>query len=652
MYRDDLLNQLQNILIQMSAIGCFSYRFNGGSFAPSGRECQLRRGLADQKCQQQSAPTDCDRFFEYKLHAFRVALRRGQNGLLSKFSLDLPKTLHLCSQSDERHRQTTPTHASLIDIASLLSFILSSSSDNADITDADDNDEIERQRQSHRIRIALQFFPFKIKFYPIILFTNNSLVFSDDNESLSAATSSLIQSIACFESPCFPIKAASKSIAPRVAAKVLHNMYVDDLATSCKSLNEARRLAAHQEELMASGGFHRTSGLATSRLRLVQSQRKNGRQKPKSKGCLWKTLGIYLDHKKDHLTFISPDTVRRDGRDSKPQLLRTASSIFDLLGSRDVLGRTLARGRGLTVGQGKREMKELPLIKVPCTLVPVPLVQVKRVELHAFCDTSELAYGTVVYLRAALDLQVHSTTYSSDSEVALAWVRSAANSGKPFGRNRVEEIQQLVEPASWRHCPGKNNPADWLSRGVAVTKLVAGSQWWHGPRWLAGLPQTWPRKQEDSEHGPLIPPEEERTAHCRRFTKNCCSPARERQGARELQDAEEMWVRLTQEEEFRAEIEALVHHGRVAAHSRISQFDPYMDECGVLRAWEGAFGELRFVGVHAIPGNPPGESRVDRWIDSPMSPAAATCRGGADTGFPPTTLLGPEGTSSSEAHGT
>ncbi|KRY10169.1 hypothetical protein T12_11213 [Trichinella patagoniensis] len=66
----------------------------------------------------------------------------------------------------------------------------------------------------------------------------------------------------------------------------------------------------------------------------------------------------------------------------------------------------------------------------------------------------------------------------------------------------------------------------------------------------------------------------------------------------------------------------------------------------------GAFGELRFVGVHAIPGNPPGESQVDRWIDSPMSPAAATCWGGADTGLPPTTLVGPEGTSSSEAHGT
>ncbi|KRX83271.1 hypothetical protein T06_11153 [Trichinella sp. T6] len=334
--------------------------------------------------------------------------------------------------------------------------------------------------------------------------------------------------------------------------------------------------------------------------------------------------------------------------------------------ARDVLGRTLARERGMTVGQGKREMKELPLIKVPCTLVPVPLVQVKRVELHAFCDTSELAYGTVVYLRvetcaqralvnlvtaktrfapikrltrlehypqAALDLQVHSTTYSSDSEVALAWVRSAANSEKPLGRNR---------PGRGCDEAGSGKPM------VARSKMALGTA--ANMAAEAGRPRARPtdptggRTHVRKGTWALMTTEDPLhldKAHCRRFTKNCRSPARERQGARELQDAEVMWVRLTQEEEFRAEIEALVRHGRVAAHSRISQFHPYMDECGVLRAWGGAFGEIRFVGVHAIPGNPPGESRVDRWINSPMSPAAATCRGGADTGLPPTTLLSP-----------
>ncbi|XP_003376284.1 hypothetical protein Tsp_00482 [Trichinella spiralis] len=107
-------------------------------------------------------------------------------------------------------------------------------------------------------------------------------------------------------------------------------MYVDDLATSCESLNKARTLAAQREELIASGGFHlyKWASDVPAALSAIPTKKRS----TEAKGCLWKTLGIYLDHKKNHLTFISPETVRRDGRDSKPQLLRTASSIFDLLG--------------------------------------------------------------------------------------------------------------------------------------------------------------------------------------------------------------------------------------------------------------------------------------------------------------------------------
>ncbi|KRY10188.1 hypothetical protein T12_8049 [Trichinella patagoniensis] len=239
----------------------------------------------------------------------------------------------------------------------LSEFILSSSSDNADITDADDNDEIERQRQSHRIRIALQFFPFKIKFYPIILFTNNSLVFSDDNESLSAA--------------------------PRAAAEVLHNMYIDDLATSCESLNEARRLAAQQEELMTSGGFHRTSGLATSNPNgktVDRSQRMPLEDAGNLFGSQEGPSDLYLSAYAATAEIPSPSCCARHPAYSTCRLFgpihgKGQDLIPVPMTARDVLGRTLARGRGMTV------------------------VQVKRVELHAFCDTSELAYGTVVYLR-------------------------------------------------------------------------------------------------------------------------------------------------------------------------------------------------------------------------------------------------------------
>ncbi|KRX29394.1 hypothetical protein T06_12666, partial [Trichinella sp. T6] len=40
-------------------------------------------------------------------------------------------------------------------------------------------------------------------------------------------------------------------------------------------------------------------------------------------------------------------------------------------------------------------LDDLPLIRLPRALVPIPLDHVKRIELHAFCDASERAYGAV-----------------------------------------------------------------------------------------------------------------------------------------------------------------------------------------------------------------------------------------------------------------
>ncbi|KRY49123.1 hypothetical protein T03_15960, partial [Trichinella britovi] len=203
----------------------------------------------------------------------------------------------------------------------------------------------------------------------------------------------------------------------------------------------------------------------------------------------------------------------------------------------------------------------------------------------------------VHYTQRALSLPIHSITCWCDSEVALSW------------------IQQLVEPASWRHCLGNDNLADWLSRGVTVTQFAEGNVWWHGPTWLARPQQAWPRRQENHKCNYLIPKGEERTsihatcalmtvqtteeplhpgrygdieklfrisAYCQIFAKNCCSSVSERHGGNlttwELHEEEEMW------EEFQAEIQALVRHGRVAEHSRISQLVPYLDERGVIPA--------------------------------------------------------------------
>ncbi|KRY12919.1 hypothetical protein T12_15729 [Trichinella patagoniensis] len=74
---------------------------------------------------------------------------------------------------------------------------------------------------------------------------------------------------------------------------------------------------------------------------------------------------------------------------------------------------------------------------------PYPVNQVRRIELHIFSDASQAAYAACAYLREV--------TCWSNSIVALTWIKGASR-WKPFVAKRVQEIQELVSPHSWRYC--------------------------------------------------------------------------------------------------------------------------------------------------------------------------------------------------------
>jgi hypothetical protein len=81
----------------------------------------------------------------------------------------------------------------------------------------------------------------------------------------------------------------------------------------------------------------------------------------------------------------------------------------------------------------------------------------------------------------------------TDSTVTLGWIRQDPNRWKIFICNRITEIQAYTTPSQWRHCPGKENPTDLLSRGVTGDQLKTSELWWNGPSWLVQHPKYWPQ---------------------------------------------------------------------------------------------------------------------------------------------------------------
>lgn len=113
---------------------------------------------------------------------------------------------------------------------------------------------------------------------------------------------------------------------------------------------------------------------------------------------------------------------------------------------------------------------------------PVGKQTIPRLELLSALLLAKL----ITSVSAALEPQItlSGTACFTDSKVALYWIRGTDKEWKPFVQNRVNEIRGLLPFDCWRHCPGKENPADIPSRGVTPLELSISTLWHHGPTWL------------------------------------------------------------------------------------------------------------------------------------------------------------------------
>ncbi|GFX71174.1 RNA-directed DNA polymerase from mobile element jockey [Trichonephila clavipes] len=190
----------------------------------------------------------------------------------------------------------------------------------------------------------------------------------------------------------------------------------------------------------------------------------------------------------------------------------------------------------------------------------------ESIELHAFSDASEKAYGSSIYLKSisalgevkvclvtsksrvsplkqisiprlelcgavlaaklmkkvkeALNLQITAVHFWSDSTIVISWIHRESRELKTFVANRVSKIHQLSSRDQWHHIASEQNPADVLSKGLLPEELRDDFLWWHGPELLQSTYSTTviaePTQRDDFD------------CELRVFIENCRSKVKKR----------------------------------------------------------------------------------------------------------------------------
>ena len=340
---------------------------------------------------------------------------------------------------------------------------------------------------------------------------------------------------------------------PELVEILRRDIYCDDFITSVDTVQDAERIRAQTKNIFQDACMVMTKWATSASVDSPPTQ--PGSESESERKILGVSWYPGTDTLKMHADTLAESAARAP--ETKRTVLRTAASFYDPLGLVTAFSVRLKMLLRMLWRQGFGW--DEPITPGPCMLWRKWLGELAQLELsvprfygkhngsfqlHVFSDASQDAMAAVIYFRSDLDKPIQDTALLickarltpsqaltiprleltaaligarllsfvkrqlpvmpsaeflwSDSSVALHWIHSKPDRWGPYVKNRVQEIQKLTSPESWRHCPGSDNPADLPSRGAAVSALKR-DLWIRGPEWLRLPPTDWPASCSDDQ---------------------------------------------------------------------------------------------------------------------------------------------------------
>nr|GBM70276.1 hypothetical protein AVEN_62568-1 [Araneus ventricosus] len=464
---------------------------------------------------------------------------------------------------------------------------------------------------------------------------------------------------------------------PKTVELLNNYMYVDDFICGTNTEMEAIEIYHNANTIMKKASMTLTKWNSNSPV--LRKEYETDKHKDSTPLCdsSSKVLGLEWDTRKDVFSFSAQDIIDfiQENEQTKRCVLKAVSRIFDPLGFLApyvIQAKVLFQDLWLTgidwdkpipvELQSKwikwhEQLKELPKIQIPRWYFCTDVETSHEWELHCFNDSSQSAYGSVVYLKfsyldetktafvisksrvaplkklslprlelmAALlgarliaSIREHFANAKvymwTDSKIVLHWIKNNPRRWKTFVQNRVAEIQEKTPPEVWNHCPGCENPADKITRGLSIKNLVNDQVWWHGPPWLIQQDTSCVSSYDDNDPDPLSIASEERiitlaasaesvepvldiqkfsnlhkllrvTAYVLRFVTNLRSQEKTvgHLSTDELSSAMDYWIKLSQFQCFSNEINCIKCNKCIDKSSKLYGLNPKIDEKGLLR---------------------------------------------------------------------